>query len=75
MEHSKISKSLNDYTASKFVTKKWIEVNSLSGSQQSVNKNINFKTPMLISAFCYYSNTSIVVKGAIDLRFLEVMLL
>ena len=33
MEHSKISKSLNDYTASKFVTKKWIEVNGLSGSQ------------------------------------------
>ena len=30
MEHYKISKSLNDPTVCKFVTKKWIEVSDLS---------------------------------------------
>ena len=45
----KIHKSVNNSTVSKFVTRKWIEVNDLSGSQYSVNKNIRFKTPMLIS--------------------------
>ena len=45
----KIHKLVNNSTVSKFVTRKWIEVNDLSGSQYSVNKNIRFKTPMLIS--------------------------
>ena len=40
MEHYKISKLLNYSTPSKFVTKNSIEVNDLSGSQYSVNKNI-----------------------------------
>ena len=39
MEHYKISKLLNDSTVSKFVTKKWIEVNDLSSGQYYVNKN------------------------------------
>ena len=38
MEHYKMSKLLNDSTVSKFVTKKWIEVNDLSSSQHSSNK-------------------------------------
>ena len=63
MEHYKISKLLNDSTVSKFVTKKWIEVNDLSSGQYSVNKNIRFKTSMLRSDFCDYSNAYIVVKG------------
>ena len=41
MERYKI---LNDSTVSKFLTKKWIEVNDLSSGQYSVNKNIRFKT-------------------------------
>ena len=32
MEHYKISKLLNNSTESKFVTRKWIEVNDLSDS-------------------------------------------
>ena len=39
-EHFKTSKLINDSTISKFVTRKWIEVNDLSGGQYSVNKNI-----------------------------------
>ena len=47
LEHQKIYKLLNDSTVSKFVTRKFIEVNELPGGQYSVNKNISFKTPML----------------------------
>ena len=44
MEHCKISKLLNELTVSKFVTRKWIQVNYLTGGQYFVNKNIRFKT-------------------------------
>ena len=36
MEHYKISKFLNNSSASKFVTKKWIEVNDSSAGQYLV---------------------------------------
>ena len=49
MKHHKLSKLLNDLTASKFVARNWIEVNDLSGGQYSVNKNRRFKTPTLRS--------------------------
>ena len=67
MEHYKIYKLLNDSTLSKFVTKKWIEINSLSSGQYSVNKNIKFKTSMLRLDLCGYSDAYIVVRGTIDL--------
>ena len=51
---------------SKILTRKWIEVNYLSGGQCSVNKNIRFKTPMLRSDLCDYSDAHIVVKGIND---------
>ena len=35
MEHHKISKLLNDSTVSKFVTRKWVKVNDLLGSEYS----------------------------------------
>ena len=52
---------------SSFVTKRWIEVNDLTGGQYSVDKNIRFKTPMLRSDLCDYSDAYIVVKGTINL--------
>ena len=66
MEHYKIPEVLNDYTVSKFVTRKWIEVNDLSSGQYSVNENIRFKTSMLRSDLCDYSDAYIVVKGRIS---------
>ena len=67
MEHFKISKLLNNSNVSKFVTRKWNEkINDLSGSQYSLNKNIRFKTLMLRSDLCGYSDAYIVVKGIID---------
>ena len=63
MEHHQISKLLNNSTASKFKTRKWSEVNDLSGAQNSVDKNIRFKTPVVKSHLCDYSDVYIVVKG------------
>ena len=67
MEHYKISKLLNDSIVSKFVTKKWVEVNDLSSCEYSVNKNIRFKTSMLKSDLCDYSDAYIVFEGKTDL--------
>ena len=68
MEHSKISKLLNNSTVSKFVTKKWVEVNDLSSGQYSINKNIRFKNSMLRSDLFDYSDSYIAVKGAITVE-------
>ena len=68
MEDYKISKSLNDSTVSKFVTKKWVEVNYLSSGHNSDNKIIRFKTSMLRSNLRDYNDAYIVVKGRISVR-------
>ena len=47
------------------MTKKWIEVNNLSGGQYSASKNITFKTLMVILNLCDYSDLYIVIKGTI----------
>ena len=67
MEHCKISKLLNNSTVSKFVTKKWIQINGLSNGQYCVNKNIRFKNSMLRSDLCDYSDGYILIKETIDL--------
>ena len=58
---------LNDSTASKFVIIKWIEVNDLSNGQYSNSKNTRFKSAILRSVFCDYSDMYIVVEGIIGL--------
>ena len=57
----------NDSALSKFVTRKLIEVNDLSSGQYSVNRNIRFKTTMLRSNLCHWSDAYFVEKGKIDL--------
>ena len=49
----------------RFVIKKWIEVHDQSGETYNTNKQIKFKTSMLRSDLCDYSDTYIVVKGKI----------
>ena len=71
MEHYKISQLLNDSTVLTFVTKKWIEVNDLSGGQYFARRNIKFKISMLTSDLYDYSNAYIVVKGRISVRATE----
>ena len=54
----------------RFITKKWVEVHDQSGSaddRYKPNKQISFKTSMLRSDLCYFSDVYIVVKGDITL--------
>ena len=68
MEYQKL-KHLLDTTSDnvpRFITKKWIEVNDQSGWSCNINKEIRFKTSMLQSNLCDYSDAYIVVvKGTI----------
>ena len=50
--------------SSKFVTREYVRVNGLSNTYNE-NKSIRFKTPMLRSNLCDYSNAYILVKGTI----------
>ena len=61
MEHYKISKPLNDSVVSKFVTKKWFEVNDLSSGQYSDSKIIRLKTSLLRSDLSDYSDDYILL--------------
>ena len=47
---------------SKFVTREYVRVNGLSNTDNE-NKSIRFKTPMLRSNLCDYSDAYILVKG------------
>ena len=67
MVHYKISKLLNISTLSKFVTRKWIELNDLSNGQYSTRNNIRFKTFMLRPDLRDYNNSYILVKGTKDI--------
>ena len=52
----------------RFITKKWVEVHDQSGSaddRYKPNKQIRFKTSMLRSDLCDFSDAHIVVKGTI----------
>ena len=69
MEHDKInnwllSKDNKSKQLSKFVTKEYVEFKSLSNTYNE-NKSIRFKTPMLRSNLCDYSDAYILVKGTI----------
>ena len=52
---------------SKFVTRQYVKVNSLSNTYNE-NKSIRFKTPMLRSDLCDYSDAYILVKGTITVN-------
>ena len=45
--------------------RKWIEINDLSNGQNSTNKNIMLKNPILRSNLCDFSDSYILVKGMI----------
>ena len=69
MEYDKINNLLlsednESEKLSKFVTREYVRVNSLSNTYNE-NKSIRFKTPMLRSDLCDYSDAYILVKGTI----------
>ena len=70
MEYQKITNLLGTMLDEipRFITKKWVKVHDQSGSvddKYKPNKQIRFKTSMLRSDLCDYSDSYIVVKGTI----------
>ena len=70
MEYQKITNLLGTTIDEipRFTTKKWVEVHDQSGSaddRYKPNKQIRFKTSMLRSDLCDYSDAYIVLKGTI----------
>ena len=69
MEHDKINNLLlsednKNEVLSKFVTREYVRINSLLNTYNE-NKSIRFKTFMLRSSLCDYSDAYILVKGTI----------
>ena len=52
---------------SKFKTKNWVEINDESRGTYNVNSRIKFKTTVLKSSLCDYSDAYIHVKGKITI--------
>ena len=69
MEYQKIINLLGNTTdqLSKFKTKNWIEINDQSRGVYSTGSDIRFKTTMLKSSLCYYTDAYILVKGTITI--------
>ena len=65
MEYQKITNLLNDESnqPSNFRTRNWVEINDEARGTYSPNKQIKFKTSMLRSSLCDYSDAYILVKG------------
>ena len=70
MEYQKIANLLNNKSnqPSKFRKRNWVEINDEIRSEYSPNKQIRFKTTMLRSSLCDYSEAYILVKGNIAIN-------
>ena len=71
MEYQKIANLIDDYVSnqpSKFRTRNWVEINDESRGAYNVNSQIKFKTTMLKSSLCDYSDAYILVKGTISIN-------
>ena len=70
MECQKIANLLNDETNQlyKFRTRSWVEINHDARDTYCPNKQIRFKTSMLRSSLCDYSDAYILVIGNITVN-------
>ena len=70
MEYPKIANLLDNASnePSKYRTENWVEINEESRETHSLNRQINFKTSMLRSSLCDYSNAYILVQGNISVN-------
>ena len=72
MEYQKITNLLGTTSDNvpRFITKKWIEVHDQSGNAEDIykpSKQIRFKTSLLRSDLCDFSNAYSVVKGRVTI--------
>ena len=70
MEYQKIRNLIDDTPnkPSKFRTRNLVEINDESRGAYNVNSQIKFKTTMLKSSLCDYSDAHILVKGTISVN-------
>ena len=70
MECQKIANLIDDTSnqPSKFRTRNWVEINDESRGAYNVNSQIKYKTAMLKSSLCDYSDAYIFVKGTISVN-------
>ena len=68
MEYQKIANLIDDTPnqLSKFRTRNWVEINDESRGVYNVNSQIKFKTTMLKSSLCDYSDAYILVKETVS---------
>ena len=69
MEYQKIANLIDDATnqPSKFRTRNWVEINDESRGAYNVNSQIKFKTAMLKSSLCDYSDAYVLAKEKITI--------
>ena len=65
MERQKILNLLNEANDSKFVTRKWNNVNDNSKSNYDATNEITYHTEVLKSNLCDYNDAYILVRGEI----------
>ena len=70
MEYQKIANLLDDASnkSSKFRTRNWVDINDNARGNSFSTKQIRFKTSMLRSSLCDYSDAYIIVKGNITVN-------
>ena len=69
MEYQKVINVLDNKPnqPTKFRTKNWIEINDDLCGTYNTNSQIKFKTSLLRSSLCDYSDTYILAKGTISI--------
>ena len=67
MEYQKIINLIDNtpYQSSRFGPKYWFEINDDTNGMYNIISQIKFKTAMLNSCLCDYSDTYILVKGTV----------
>ena len=70
MEYQKIANLIDDTSnqPSRFRTRNCVNINDESSGAYNVNSQIKFKTTMLKSSLCDYSDAYILVKGTITIN-------
>ena len=70
MEYQKVANLIDDTSnqPSKFGTRNWVDINDKSRGTYNAGSQIKFKTTMLKSSLCDYSDSYILVKGTISVN-------
>ena len=78
MEYQKIANLIDDNTPnqpSKFRTRNWVEINDESRGEYNVNSQIKFKTTMLKSSLCDYTDELLVLITLLLKMLLQIILI